>query len=279
MTLTSSEHELIRRLVEDLCGIVLDESKDYLIEHRLLPIASRLGCENLMALYRQAWSRCDETARRLIIDAITTSETLFFRDSTPFRALSSRVLPDIVDAKEGTPGAKRLRIWSAACSTGQEVYSIAMELAEIIPDIQNWDIVIAGTDISDAAVRQASAGMYEKLQIARGLPDRLLEKYFHRQDDRWVVKDELRALCTFRRQNLLEPLVNTGPFDIVFCRNVAIYFSEDARTHLWRRIARVMTPTGYLFLGSAESINGAALGFEVQNHCGAVYFQRPGGAP
>lgn len=273
MQVTAEDIKVISRLVDDLCGIVLDESKGYLIETRLSSVAEQAGCRTFAELYYKVRYAQDKALQTKIIDAITTNETLFFRDTSPFEALQHKVLPFVIDAKAGTPYPRRIRLWSAACSTGQEPYSIAMVLHELIPDIHAWDVSILATDISDAAVRQASAGCYAEHEIQRGMSPALLAKYFLRQPRGWKVKDELRALVAFRRINLLEPFVGMGPFDVIFCRNVAIYFSAESRRSLFKRLARLLPEYGVLFAGSAEALSDIGPEFAPQHHCRAVFYQ------
>jgi len=270
---TPEDIKIIARLVHDLCGIVLDGTKGYLIESRLSSIAEQTSCRTFSELYYKVRYAEQPDLRRQIIDAITTRETLFFRDGSPFRALQNKALPEVIDGKQGTPFSKRLRIWSAACSTGQEPYSIAMVLHELLPDITTWDITITATDISDAAIRQASEGLYAEHEIRRGMPDQLLARYFDRRGNGYKVRDELRALVAFRQMNLLGPFGAIGPFDIVFCRNVAIYFDAHTRRDLFNKVAAALTPGGFLFVGSSESLSDLGPEFKPQHHCGAVLYQ------
>ncbi len=196
MQVIEMEIAMVADLVEELCGIVLDNSKGYLIESRLGSLAETHGCNSFTEFCHKARNG-DPMLRSRIIDAITTQETLFFRDSSPFEALKHKAIPELIDAKTGTMFSKRIRIWSAACSTGQEVYSIAMTLCELIPDFLKWDIKILGTDISDSAIKQASLGRYAKHEIQRGIKPAFLQKYFVEAKDGWRVKDELRSLAAF----------------------------------------------------------------------------------
>lgn len=273
MQVKQTEILMVAQLVEDLCGVVLDETKGYLIESRLGSLVKAIGSDSFADFCRKARLPANRRLTDQIIDAITTNETLFFRDSSPFEALKHKAIPETIDAKAKTAFPKRLRIWSAACSTGQEVYSIAMTLHELLPDLSTWDIQILGTDISDAAVKQASLGRYAEHEISRGMSPILLQKYFRREANGWRVKDELRFLATFQRRNLLQPFADTGVFDIVFCRNVAIYFEEAAKRSLFCRLANQLTPNGYLFVGSSESLVGVSPQFVPQNHCRAVFYQ------
>lgn len=279
MQVTPEDIRAIARLVLDLCGIVLDETKGYLIQSRLGTLAEELGCKTFSELYYKARYESDTTLRNRIIDAITTNETLFFRDTSPFEALQHKVLPELIDQNAGTPHPKRIRIWSAASSTGQEPYSIAMVLHDLIPDIQTWDVRILATDISDAAIRQASLGRYADHEIKRGMTPQRLAKYFTPDGNGYRVRDEVRALVTFRRINLLEPLQVQGPYDVIFCRNVAIYFEPQARRDLFIRLSRQLTPDGYLFVGSSESLMDVGPQFKPHLHCRSTFYRpnlRPG---
>lgn len=273
MSITSQEAGEVSALIMDLCGILLDESKGYLIESRLAPLVAEFRCQNYSELVRQARVARDPKLLTRIIDAITTNETLFFRDVSPFEALQHKALPELIDAKAKTAYPKRLRIWSAACSTGQEPYSIAMVLHELIPNIHSWDIQIRATDISDAALQQASSGTYSAFEIERGLRPELLSRYFTRNGGNYKVKDELRALVSFGVQNLQQSFVNPGPFDIVFCRNVVIYFSAAARKDIFHRLANTLITDGYLFVGSAESLSDLGPRFAPHHHCKSVFYR------
>jgi len=273
LKVTPEDIKVISRLVDDLCGVVLDESKGYLIESRLSDVAEKAGCKSFTELYHKARYQSDKKLQTEIIDAITTQETLFFRDSSPFEALQHKAIPELLDMKAKTVFPKRLRIWSAACSTGQEPYSIAMIFHELLPDITTWDINILATDISDTAIKVASRGRYAAHEIQRGMEPKLLAKYFSKDGDFWKVNDELRSLIAFRQLNLLKKFTNLGPFDIIFCRNVAIYFSSEDKRSLFNRLAEVLIPEGYMFVGSSESLSDAGPQFKPQQHCRSVFYQ------
>lgn len=273
MQLVAEDIDSICDYILELCGVYLDESKSYLIESRLADIAARAGCANYTELIETARKASGAGLRKSIIDAITTHETLFFRDNAPFEALQHRVIPDLIDLKEGTASATRIRIWSAACSTGQEPYSIAITLCELIPDIDRWDVTIVASDISDDAVAKASRGSYKQHEIDRGLPSNLLQRYFVREGNSWRVNDRLRAMISFRQLNLQNPLPPMGQFDIVFCRNVAIYFTPTARAEMFQRIQRVMPDHGYLFVGSSETLTDLGASYVPQHHCRTVFYQ------
>ena len=271
--LTSSDVDAVCGLVNDLCGIYLDESKGYLIEARLGELVKKSGCESYVEFALRAKRDADPAIRNKIIDAITTNETLFFRDNSPFDALQNKVIPETIDGKAGTPFARRIRIWSAACSTGQEPYSIAIVLSEMLPDISSWDVNILGTDISDEVVARASRGWYTAHEIERGMPPARLNRFFQPENNGWRVKDSLRAMCSFERRNLLDPNSARGTFDVIFCRNVAIYFTPEARKDLFLRLAKALTPAGWLFVGCQESLRDLGPQFAPQQHCRAICYR------
>ncbi len=273
MQVNSEEIQVIARLVKDLCGVVLDQTKGYLIESRLSDIAEEFGCKTFSELYYKARYATETKLRNKIIDAITTQETLFFRDNSPFDAMKFKAIPELIDARAGTPNAKRIRIWSAACSTGQEPYSIAMILREMIPDVDTWNITILATDISDTAIRQASRGVYAAHEIQRGMKADMLNKYFVKQGNDYRIKDEVRAMVRFKRFNLHDPFAGLGTFDIILCRNVAIYFSEEDKKVLFHKLCAVLAPDGYLFVGSSESLISLGAQFVPQYHCRSVFYR------
>jgi chemotaxis protein methyltransferase CheR len=183
------------------------------------------------------------------------------------------VIPETIDAKSGSLFPRKIRIWSAACSSGQEAYSIAMTLSEMLPDVMDWDINILGTDISDEVVAKASRGWYTNHEIERGMPPTRLNRYFHQENGGWRVNDSLRALCTFERRNLLDPNSARGKFDVIFCRNVAIYFTPEARRDLFMRLCTALTPEGWMFVGSQESLRDLGPQFAPQQHCRAICYR------
>lgn len=276
ITISPDETKLICKYIQDICGIYLDQSKAYLIETRLKNILEKTGCTSYAELYSKAKSDTSKYFEKEIIDAITTNETLFFRDSGPFELLQHKILPDLIDSRTAEfPSLSpiSIRIWSAACSTGQEVYSITMVLKELLPDISKYRITLLGTDISDSAIAQASYGTYNKFEIERGLTRDKLQKYFNANGQNWKVKDEIRSLVTFKRLNLMLPLSGLGKYDIVFCRNVAIYFSFEDRKKLFDKIAHILEPDGYLIIGSTESLTGVCPRFEPKRYLRSIFYQ------
>jgi chemotaxis protein methyltransferase CheR len=262
-----------------ISGIYLDESKAYLLETRLAGLLKDLGCASFSELYYKTQSDVTKKIREKIVDAITTGETLFFRDSAPFDLLQHKVLPDLIDKRsKKTIGSLPIpiRIWSAACSTGQEIYSIAIVIKELLGDLSRYNVRLMGTDISDAALARASYGTFNNFEIERGLARDKLVKYFVQDKGAWKIKDEVRAMASFKKLNLMEPFNGLGKFDIIFCRNVAIYFTEQERTRLFKKIEGALEPDGYLIIGSTESLSGIAPQFEPQRHIRSVFYQLKG---
>ena len=273
MRVTESEMLQIAELVEDLCGIVLDQTKGYLVENRLGDMLSRTGCGDYSELVERVRAGEDDWLRSSVINSITTQETLFFRDQSPFDALRHKVLPEIFDSKERASGPSRLRVWCAACSTGQEPYSVAMVLQELLGNFTGWDLEILGTDISDTALMQASAGVFGDLEVRRGLSTDELNRNFIRDGDSWKVKPHLREIVRFERRNLLDSFATLGEFDIIFCRNVAIYFRPEARRDLYRRLVTKLEPGGHLFTSSSESLRDVDPCFRPELHCRSVFYR------
>ena len=272
--LLPEEQLIVTQYIYALCAITLDPSKGYLIEGRLGPIVEESGCRSFLELVNRSRADVSGGLKRKIINEITTNETFFFRDSSPFDLLRFKVIPDLIDRRSKTSAKVPLRIWSAACSTGQEIYSIAMVLSELLGDLSRYQIRLLGTDISDDAVAKASAGCFSHLEVSRGLADSARARHFVPGSKGWKIRDELRALATFRRLNLMEDFTSLGTFDVIFCRNVAIYFSESDRISLFNRLAQRLEGDGSLVIGSMESLSGICPQFESKRHQRAVYYQR-----
>jgi len=263
--------------IHEISGVSLDDTKGYLIGTRLGGLLRETGARSFAELHQKARTDVSQTLKRKIIDAITTNETSFFRDTSPFDLLHHKLIPELIDQRSKT-GIKpvTIRIWSAACSTGQEVYSTAIVIKELLHSMQGYDVRILGTDISNQAVAQASYAHYSRLEMDRGMTAGKIQKYFVQVDDRWKVRDEVRALATFRNMNLLEPFSFPVPFDIIFCRNVAIYFNETDKKRLFKNIARYLAKDGALIIGSTESIGGLCPEFEPKRYLRAVFYQLKG---
>ena len=261
------------RYIQEICGIHLDESKGYLLETRLGGLLSESGAANFSELFYKVKTDPSARLRGRIIDAITTNETSFFRDTSPFDLLRHKIIPDLIDRRSKNGGRIPIRIWSAACSTGQEAYSTGIVLKELLGDLSGYDIRILGTDISNKVVAQASYGEYNRLELERGLPPEALMRHFTASGDRWRIRDEIRAMATFRTMNLLEPFSFPNPFDIIFCRNVAIYFTEADKTRLFRNLARCLAKDGALIIGATESISGLCPELEPKRYLRSVFYQ------
>ena len=272
-----AEFEAFRGLIRDLTGISLDSSKVYLVEARLSSLVKESGCSSFGELLAKVRSDAGGDLPRQVINRITTQETSFFRDTAPFEMLKFKIIPDLIDARRrpNYPQARLpIRIWSAACSTGQEVYSILIALHEALGDFGNYDIRVLGTDISEQAIAKASYGTYTEMELERGMPETKLARYFSKSDKLWKIRDEIRALASFRQFNLFENLAQLGRWDIVFCRNVAIYFSDEDKRSLFSRIASVMEADGGLIIGSTESLLGVCPQFAARRYLRSVFYQR-----
>ncbi len=282
MRLSGEERERVAKLVRELCGLVLDASKDYLIECRLSSLAERAGCSSFAELAQRAMRPEASELRMAIVDAVTTRETSFFRDRAWFEVLEHKILPELLDRKSAEAsrvGERRaVRLWSAGCSTGQEAYSLAMVLRELFASVEPWPTYLLATDISAAALRRVREGSYSQAEVDRGLRASLLGKYAISEGRFWRMRDELRAMIDCARVNLLDDFAWLGRFDVILCRNVAIYLAPEARENLFDRLARALLPGGCLLLGAMESLAAAQRGLERKEYLGAVYYERPTGA-
>lgn len=271
--LLPEERQSVTQYIYAICSIALDHSKDYLIEGRLGGLVEERGYRSFTQLVSSAQSDPTGALKRRIIDEITTGETLFFRDSSPFDLLRYKVIPEIVDRRSRSNLKVPIRIWSAACSSGQEIYSIAIVLKELLGDVGRYNIRLLGTDISDQAIARASVATYSPIEIARGLNDAERSKFFVPHGSGLKVRDEIRAMTCFRRMNLMEDFSSLGQFDVVFCRNVAIYFNDRDRSSLFHRISERMERDGWLVIGSMETLTGVCPRFESKRHLRSVYYQ------
>ena len=270
-----AELKLISQYIQTLTGIYLDQSKSYLFETRLSSIAEAYGCKSYQELHQKSRQEPSKKIEKEIIDAITTNETLFFRDKGPFELLQHKILPEVIDLRSSRSSLKtNIKIWSAASSTGQELYSIAIVIKELLNELSSYSFTLLGTDISDAAIAQASYGKYNRFEIERGLDRKYLQKYFTLFGDAWKIKDEIRAMVNFKKLNLMESFTSLGKFDIIFCRNVAIYFTLEDRKKLFNKIADSLTDDGYLVIGSTESLTGVCPRFVPKRHLRSIFYQK-----
>lgn len=273
--ITPTELKLISQYIQSITGIYLDHSKSYLFETRLSSIAEAQGCKSYQELHNKARQDASKKIEKEIVDAITTNETLFFRDKGPFELLQHKILPEVIDARSTQSSLKtRIKIWSSAASTGQELYSIAIVVKELLKDASNYAFTLLGTDISDAAIAQASYGKYNRFEIERGLDKKYLQKYFTLFGDSWKIKDEIRAMVNFKKLNLMQPFTSLGKFDIIFCRNVAIYFTLEDRKKLFNKLADSLTDDGFLVIGSTESLTGVCPRFVPKRHLRSIFYQK-----
>lgn len=272
MQLTPANVEFIFDYIEDLCGIALDDTKKYLIEARLNPLVKQHALKSPVELVEKAKLASGESIRKSLIEAMTTRETFFFRDNSPFEALQFKALPELLDVKL-KENKKQLRIWSAAASTGQEACSIGIVICEMIPDMHRWDIQILATDISEDALAKGRSGVYTKLEVERGLPPQYVTKYFSPAKDGYKITDSIHRMIRFQQLNLLAPFHFPQPFDVIFCRNVAIYFEKKVKIALFRRMLKLMPRYGTLFVGASESLFDCGPEFKPMYHCKSTFYQ------
>jgi chemotaxis protein methyltransferase CheR len=250
---TPFDFEYLRKLLKDRSGLVLSADKQYLVESRLLPIARKAAVNGINGLVHRMREGGAERLTVEVIEAMTTNETFFFRDKIPFEHFRDTMMPALLAARTTQ---RRIRIWCAAASTGQEPYSLAMTLKEMGSKVAGWRIEILATDLATEVLAKAKTGTYTQFEVQRGLPIQLLVKYFEQVGDSWQIAPAIRAMVDFRPANLLQNLTHLGTFDIVFCRNVLIYFDQPTKIDVFERIARIMAPDGFLSLGAAETVVG-----------------------
>ena len=247
--LSPENYKFLQQEIHRESGIVLDEDKRYLLESRLGPVLRAAKLATLNDLCTRLRARTSFDLAQQVMEALTTNETLFFRDNAPFEALRLRLLPELLDK---LPAHKPLSIWSAAASSGQEIYSIAMLLKE--REGKDHPVRLLGTDISEQILATAREAKYVQFEVNRGLPAKYLVKYFNREGLDWRIKDEIRAMVTFKRFDLRQPMSALGRFQIIFCRNVLIYFDAETKAKILTQLATVLEPGGYLILGGAETV-------------------------
>ncbi|MBA4267933.1 MAG: protein-glutamate O-methyltransferase CheR [Bosea sp. (in: a-proteobacteria)] len=251
--MTDADFNFLRLLLHQRSGLSLSPEKRYLAESRLGILCRRRNIADIATLIQKLRPGNDAALEHAVIEAMTTNETLFFRDHTPFDLFRDVILPERLAANAAT---RSLRIWCAAVSTGQEAYSLAMILDEMGPRLSGWKIQIVGTDISGEVLERARTGLYSQFEIQRGLPIQMLLKHFSQEGDRWRISERLRAMVDLRQHNLLEPNGHLGQFDIIFCRNVLIYFDVQTKARVLEALAPRLAPQGAMFLGAAETVIG-----------------------
>ena len=270
------DFDFLSKLIKSRSGLVLTPDKAYLLESRLMPIVRKRGMKALEDLIGQLRLKRDEALLTAVTEAMTTNESFFFRDSKPFDQFRDIVMAHILKARAAQ---KSLRIWCAAASSGQEPYSICMVLKEMEAKLKGWKIEIIGTDISSEILAKAKAGLYTQFEVQRGLPIRLMVKYFAKKEDMWQIDPAIRSMVTYREFNLLDNMRALGKFDVVFCRNVLIYFDQPTKSEVLRKISAQMPDDGFLYLGGAETVLGISDKFKALPGQRGIYLLNRSGAP
>jgi chemotaxis protein methyltransferase CheR len=255
---TPQDYDFLRRLLKERSGLDLSADKQYLVESRLIPLARRAGLPGIAELVAKIKVGA-EALTSDVVEAMTTNETFFFRDKVPFDHFRDSIMPEILQARAGR---KSIRIWCAAGSTGQEPYSLAMCLKEMSAALSGWRVEILATDLSQEVLEKSKAGIYSQFEVQRGLPIQLLVKYFKQTGEFWQINADIRAMVQHRQLNLLHDFSQLGVFDVIFCRNVLIYFDLDTKIGIFERFSRMLEPDGVLALGAAESVVGISDAFK-----------------
>jgi chemotaxis protein methyltransferase CheR len=256
---TPLDYEFLRKLLKERSGLDLSADKQYLVESRLVPLARRVGLPGISELVQKMKAASAEALTADVVEAMTTNETFFFRDKIPFDHLRETMLPALLQARASR---RALRIWCAASSTGQEPYSVAMCLKEFGAALAGWRIEILATDLSQGVLEKSKAGLFSQFEVQRGLPIQLLVKYFTQVGELWQLNADIRAMVQHRQLNLLHDFGHLGTFDVIFCRNVLIYFDQETKTGVFERLAKMVEPDGFMVLGAAESVVGICDAFK-----------------
>jgi len=256
---TPSDYEFLRKLLKERSGLDLSADKQYLVESRLIPLTRRVGLGGITELVQKLKAGSTDTLTAEVVEAMTTNETFFFRDKIPFDHLREAMLPALL---QGRANRRSLRIWCAASSTGQEPYSIAMCLKEFGAALAGWRIEILATDLSQGVLEKSRSGLFSQFEVQRGLPIQLLVKHFTQIGEFWQLNADVRAMVQHRQLNLLQDFGHLGMFDVVFCRNVLIYFDHETKAGIFERLGKVLEPDGFMVLGAAESVVGISDAFK-----------------
>lgn len=275
--MTPMEYDYLRQFLKQRSGLVLTSEKQYLIESRLLPVARKAGLDSISALVAKIKEPGRGLLQDAVVEAMTTNESFFFRDKTPFEHFTGTMLPHMLEARAKE---RKIRIWCAAASTGQEPYTIAMCLKDFEAKLAGWRVEIIGTDLSTEVLEKAKAGIYSQFEVQRGLPINYLLKHFKQIGDMWQISSDLRSMIQYKKLNLLENFGSLGQFDIVFCRNVLIYFDNETKIDILNRIRKQMPEDGFLTLGAAETVVGLTDGFKpTPDRRGLYQISRSAAAP
>ena len=269
-----ADYEFLRKLLKERSGLDLSSEKEYLVESRLIPLARKAGLPGLPELVQKLKGSAEALTAE-VVEAMTTNETFFFRDKVPFDHLKATILPELLQARAGR---RSLRIWCAASSTGQEPYSIAMCLKEFGAALTGWRVEIIATDLSQGVLEKSRAGLFSQFEVQRGLPIQLLVRHFAQIGELWQLNADIRAMVQFRQLNLLQDFSHLGVFDVIFCRNVLIYFDQDTKTNVFGRLAKMIEPDGFLMLGAAETVVGLTDAFRPYTDRRGLYSPNVGGA-
>jgi chemotaxis protein methyltransferase CheR len=270
--MTPADFNFLRDSLKRHSGLVVSAEKQYLLESRLLPVARKAGLDRLSALIGALKGANAEALMTAVVEAMTTNESFFFRDKVPFDNFCSTVLPALQAVRRRS---RTIRIWCAAAATGQEPYSLAMALREMEGGVSGWHIEVIATDISNAVLEKARHGLYTQFEVQRGLPIQLLIKYFSQNGEMWQIAPEIRAMVKYRQLNLLSDFSDLGAFDLIFCRNVLIYFDQETKVDVLDRLAEVIADDGYLVLGAAETVVGLTDSFRVSPQSRGLYAPNP----
>jgi chemotaxis protein methyltransferase CheR len=270
MKCSEEDREYLRKLVQTHSANVMDPSRDYFLESRLHNVAQQVGVDGIPDLVALLRHRPDGNLHRMVVEAMTINETSFFRDSAPFLLMERQLIPQLMEARRPL---RRLRLWSAACSSGQEAYSLAILLTHHFPELAGWDVRIFGTDLSQFMIERARNGHYSGLEVARGLPKTLLDRYTQHKGHGWTMQPEIRALCSFVRLNLCAPMPLLPVFDAILLRNVMLYIAMDDRLRLLRTMYRQLASDGFLLLGACEQLPEGMDLFTTHLQDGACYFR------
>ncbi len=275
--MTPHDYDFLRKSLKERSGLVLSADKQYLVESRLLPVARKASLGSLADLVNALKRGNAEALMTAVVEAMMTNESFFFRDKTPFENFRSVVMPALLAARQNS---RTLRIWCAAAAGGQEPYSLAMALREMGRNIEGWRIDIVATDLSNEVLEKARQGIYSQFEVQRGLPIQLLIKYFTQIGDLWQIAPEIRAMVKYRQFNLLSDFYHLGMFDLIFCRNVLIYFDQETKVSVLNRLSEVVARDGYLVLGAAETVVGLTDRFKTISDLRGLYVPYPaaGGA-
>jgi len=257
---TPADYDFLRQYLKARSGLVLSADKQYLVESRLLPVARRAGLANLGELVAALRRAQDNVLMTTVVEAMTTNESFFFRDKVPFEHFRLTIMPALLAARKSS---RSIRIWCAAAATGQEPYSLAMALKDLQAELTGWRIELLATDLSGEVLEKARSGLYTQFEVQRGLPIQLLIRHFSQSGELWQLAPELRAMVRYRQLNLLADFSQLGTFDLIFCRNVLIYFDQETKSDVLDRMARVTAGDGYLVLGAAETVVGLTQRFKM----------------